>query len=370
MPSKDANPSLGYIPELDGLRAIAILLVLVHHAGVNAIAGGQIGVDIFFVLSGFLITSLLLRERERFGRVDLKNFYIRRALRLMPALMLLLACVAALAVVTKSGAELRRTLESIGIALLYLSDIALSFGWAKMGSLEHTWSLSIEEHFYLLFPPVLVLLLSKGVSKRVIGMMLGGLIILISFHRMAMWAPDSTAVARVFYGFDTHSDGLLLGCLAAVLANSPLLRELPRWLHWTAWAFLTFGVVQLHWDSRAYAYLLPAINLSTAIIIVGVLRSKPRWLRAHTLTWIGQISYGLYLWHNLIFIVIRERVTDSAAVILVGGGLVSIAVAAASFYMIEKPCLRLKSRFQRPSIIERDQPALPIADEQPSPAHI
>jgi peptidoglycan/LPS O-acetylase OafA/YrhL len=118
---------LGHRSELDGLRAIAVFLVLLHHAGISLIHGGHIGVDIFFVLSGFLITALLWQEYERYGRISLKNFYIRRLLRLTPALALLLAVFGAFAIVTKSGAALVKSGKAIFYSAFYFQDFALAF---------------------------------------------------------------------------------------------------------------------------------------------------------------------------------------------------------------------------------------------------
>ncbi len=142
---------LGHRPQLDGLRGVAIFCVLLHHAGIAEIHGGHIGVDIFFVLSGFLITVLLYQEYLQFETINLKRFYIRRFLRLMPALVGLLVIFVAFTLATKSDAALAKSEEAILITALYLSDFAIAFGYATLGGLSHTWSLAIEERFYLLY---------------------------------------------------------------------------------------------------------------------------------------------------------------------------------------------------------------------------
>jgi peptidoglycan/LPS O-acetylase OafA/YrhL len=340
---------LGHRPELDGLRGIAILLVLAHHAGVPFIHGAHIGVDIFFVLSGFLITALLWQEYEKHGSISLKNFYIRRLLRLTPALALMLGALGFYALATKSGHELVKSGKAIVYSALYLSDFALAFDFATLGSLEHTWSLAIEEHFYLLYPLALVLLLRKKLSRETIFALLCGLVIATPIHRALLWGETFKEINRVFYGFDTRADGLLVGCLLGLVASWGRLPSVKWFLALSAAITLSFTAVFVSWDSAFYAYGLPLINLSTALVLAFVLTSRPAWLANQTIAWVGTISYGLYLWHYPVFILVRERVTDSPWGILVLGSFVSFSCAALSYYLLEKPCLKLKVRFTTPA---------------------
>ncbi len=336
---------LGHRPELDGLRGIAILLVLLHHAGISLIDGAHIGVDIFFVLSGFLITALLWQEYEKYGRISLKNFYIRRLLRLTPALALLIAVFGTYIIATKSGESLAKSGKAIVYSALYVSDFALAFGFSTLGSLEHTWSLAIEEHFYLLYPLALVLLLGKGFSRRTIFTLLGVLVVVIAIHRALLWGQTPQEVARVFYGFDTRADGLLVGCLLGLIASWGKLPSVRWFLALPAALSLFFAIVFVSWDSAFYAYGLPVINLSMALVLAYVLTARPAWLAGKILTWVGTISYGLYLWHNLVFNLVRERITESSWGVLVLGSIVSLACATLSYYLLEKPCLKFKERF-------------------------
>ncbi|MDQ4123386.1 MAG: acyltransferase [Acidobacteriota bacterium] len=340
---------LGHRPELDGLRGIAILLVLLHHAGIPLMHGSHIGVDIFFVLSGFLITALLCQEYEKYGRISLKNFYIRRLLRLTPALALLLTILGAYTVATKSGAELVKTGKAIIYTALYLSDFALAFGFTNLGALEHTWSLAIEEHFYLLYPLALVLVFGKKLSRRTIFFLIGALIIAITIHRAFLWGPSPEEVNRVFYGFDTRADGLLIGCLLGLAASWGKLPSVKWFTALAAALTLFLAAVFASWNSALYAYGLPLINLSTALVLAFALTSRPKYLSNKVLVWVGTISYGLYLWHNLIFILVRERITESPWGILILGSAVSVVCAALSYYLLEKPCLKLKERFTTPT---------------------
>ena len=336
---------LGHRPELDGLRGVAILLVLLHHAGIPSVRGGHIGVDIFFVLSGFLITALLWQEYEKYGRISLKNFYIRRLLRLTPALALLLGAFGIYTLATKSGPDLFKSGQAIVYSALYLSDFALAFDFAALGSLEHTWSLAIEEHFYLLFPVALVLLLAKNWSRQVIFGLLCLLVVVIAIHRAFLWGPTSQEINRVFYGFDTRADGLLVGCILGLIASWNRLPQVKWFLALPGALALFFAIVFVAWDSPLYAYGLPVINLSAAIVLAFLLRARSTWLGNKILVWVGTVSYGLYLWHNLVFILVRERVTGSPWGILILGSIISIACAALSYYLLEKPCLKLKERF-------------------------
>jgi peptidoglycan/LPS O-acetylase OafA/YrhL len=336
---------LGHRPELDGLRGIAIILVLLHHAGISWVHGGHIGVDIFFVLSGFLITVLLWQEYERKEKISLKNFYIRRLLRLTPALALLLGIFAAYTIAAKSGEALAKSGKAIVFSGLYLSDFALAFNLAGLGSLEHTWSLAIEEHFYLLYPLLLAFFLGRKWSRKTIFAVFSVMIVAIIIHRVFLWGPSPEQVNRVFYGFDTRADGLLIGCMLGLAAAWGKLPSIKWFIALPASLILLFATIFVSWDSAIYAYGLPLINLSTAIVLAFVVTSRFSLLTNKPLVWIGMISYGLYLWHNLIFILVREKITESPLSILVLGSIVSLACATMSYYLLEKPCLKLKKRF-------------------------
>lgn len=336
---------LGHRPQLDGLRGIAIIPVLFHHAGVPFVHGGHIGVDIFFVLSGFLITVLLCQEYFQFEGINLKRFYIRRLLRLTPALFGLLIIFGAYTIATKSGTELANTGQSILLTALYLSDFAIAFNYSTLGGLGHTWSLAIEEHFYLIYPISLLFLLGKGRSTRTAVAVLSVLVVLIAIHRIYLWGPAPEEIARVYYGFDTRADGLLAGSLLGLITATRRLPKVSPYLALIGAAILALALIFADWDSRLYAYGLPLINMSAAIVLAYVIMTGAEWLANRALVWVGIISYGLYLWHNLIFILIRERVTESPWGILVLGSIVSLGMAGLSYHLLEKPCLKLKARF-------------------------
>src|SRR5437764_78652 len=161
---------LGYRPALDGVRGMAILAVLAFHThhlfGWSLLRGGNIGVDVFFVLSGFLITTLLLEEWEGTRIISLKSFYWRRALRLIPALVLLLTALYFLSDVLFLRAEANDTRRAIPVAFVYASDLALAVFNLRLGALQHTWSLAMEEHFYLIWPVLLLAFLKLGMTRK------------------------------------------------------------------------------------------------------------------------------------------------------------------------------------------------------------
>ena len=222
-----ATFSLGYRPALDGLRGIAILAVLAIHThhifGWPLLKGGNVGVDIFFVLSGFLITALLVQEWGETGTISLKSFYWRRALRLVPALLLLLVALYFLSDLLLSTVEANETRRAMPVAFVYASDLALAFFNIRLGALQHTWSLAIEEHFYLIWPLVLVAGLKLGIGKKRL-VMITLLLALASALQRAVLHQVGASPVRTYYGFDTRADGLLIGCAMGLCVSWGMVR--------------------------------------------------------------------------------------------------------------------------------------------------
>jgi peptidoglycan/LPS O-acetylase OafA/YrhL len=225
---KSAPFGLGYRPALDGLRGIAILGVLAFHThhlfGWSLLKGGSAGVDIFFVLSGFLITALLVEEWEHTGAINLKSFYWRRALRLVPDLLILLTTLYFLADILFLPAEADDTRRGIPVAFVYASDLALAFFNIRLGALQHTWSLAIEEHFYLVWPLLLLGALKLGVSGKKLVVITLLLAFASAFHRASLQQFGALPV-RTYYGFDTRADALLIGCATAMCVSWGLFRR-------------------------------------------------------------------------------------------------------------------------------------------------
>jgi peptidoglycan/LPS O-acetylase OafA/YrhL len=288
---------LGYTPALDGVRGIAIAIVLVEHFGLLPTTGGYAvlpitgGIDLFFVLSGFLITTLLLEEHAETGRISLRGFYARRARRLLPGLFVMLAVFAAIAVA--KGIDPLPDLARYGF---YTGNIAMAraHNAATSSGLGHLWSLAQEEQFYLVWP-LLLILFTRARRLLPLTIALAAGLILWRAHL----AVDGVG-RQLYYRPDTHSDGLIIGAvLAIVLRRRPLL--LPAgWQPWLVAAFAGWCVVGplFAWEivGRPVLELLCA-GLVLAAVTESQLAVGLAW---SPLVWLGKISYSLYLWHFML----------------------------------------------------------------------
>jgi peptidoglycan/LPS O-acetylase OafA/YrhL len=340
-----APPALSYRPSLDGVRAIAVLLVLLFHFQVPGFPGGFIGVDVFFVLSGLLITTNLLAEHDQRGRVGLRAFYARRALRLLPALYLLLLCCAPFVAPEWTAA-----------GFSYLANWFLATRTLQISPLSHLWSLSIEEQFYVVWPLGLAALLGAGRSRGAIAGVALALAVVSALAKVVGYDQPRSWV-RLYHGSDTRADALLLGCACAALLGSGWR---PR--RGAGFGVLVLGALAtLAW--LATTATLPSPTLyrfggltlaaaATAVILVGLASDRLPAL-ACGLSWaplvyLGRISYGVYLWHHPIAWI---PVPFLGPGLLARAGLTalrfvaSIGIAAASYELVERRFLRLKGRF-------------------------
>lgn len=347
-----------YLPALDGLRALAIVLVLLHHsAGGNYLArGGFVGVDVFFVLSGFLITALLVREHESTGRINLPYFYARRALRLFPALFTLLTAYVIYINYSDLGWEIQwLKYKAVLATLFYYNNWRLAFGGLDTLNygLAPTWSLSIEEQFYLLWPLALIGLLKLRSHSARIGLVVCG-IVAVTLWRATLWQGEAFA-HRQFFGFDTRSDGLLWGCLLGLLAAGG---RLPK-TFWQRRALTVAAIISagfllavnflVEWNGK-FVYLggFTLICAASSCLLLEAFLS-PSKLFAFALenklsVWLGRISYGIYIYHLPVYIWVSSFKRHW---VVITGVQITLALTAAalSYYLIEKPCLRLKRRF-------------------------
>jgi peptidoglycan/LPS O-acetylase OafA/YrhL len=361
MPPDSGRFRLSHLAALDGLRGVAILAVMLFHATLYRgpfPSGGFLGVDLFFVLSGFLITALLVQEWQRAGRVALRAFYARRALRLLPAFFALIAVTLLVPGVFYQSA---RPWESAGLAALHTTNWIMAFG-GSLGFFDHTWSLTIEEQFYLLWPPLLVLLLTRRVRRPVILAVAGIGILAPTWLRFELW-HDLTSVRRVYYGLDTRFDTLLIGGLVALLVSWDLIPRSRRVLTAirvsaaVSAVVLAVCVATMVEESRlTYQGLGSLAAIACACLVLHVVYCPSRLSRLllenRPLVWVGRISYGLYLWHFPIFNGVLNP-TRMAKLGITGPALLTLRfaiaflVAALSFSLIERPFLRLKRRFER-----------------------
>lgn len=375
-PSLESALSERTLPSLDGLRALAAFLVVFYHSGLPA--GGGLGVLMFFVLSGFLITWLLLREEEQWGNISLKQFYTRRTLRIFPAFYVfwLLQVV---------GFEVlgRRIDVSQAIAsFFYVSNYYQAILGDPDTGLSHTWSLGVEEQFYLLWPLAFMLLRKTGNRARV-----------LTFAIPVVWAYRLVSVlvfhvnqGYVYEALDMRIDHLLLGCLLAIVLfqrSHSRLWQVACSRPWTLW--ISMGALATSVAIGRYAHGLFRYRdtvgfildpLLCAILIVQALtfgRQAARWMNWGWVRWLGKISYSTYLYQQVtlrptrLFLKFLPMPIQLAASIVV-----CLGCAAASYYFVESPFLAFKDKIgrsvpRRKPVFDR-QPALPAASLQPEPS--
>jgi len=322
------------LPGLDGLRGIAVLAVIIYHADVSLLVGGFLGVDVFFVLSGFLITSLLIDELARTNTVDRARFYMRRIRRLMPALFLVLffSVLVSGLFVLDAAYHVRRDLPWAITFVLNWSYLFFEQSYfvniSRPPLLQHLWSLSVEEQFYVVWPIMLI-----GLYKIKIGNLTPRIKIFIASSVLAIastaWMvhlsvangfPIPNDPSRVYFGTDTHAMGLLVGCAAAALWRSDRLNE--RLTPDRATAMNGLGIVSI--AGLAYFFLYVSelneflyrggflvLSILTAVLVVVAAHPGLKFgqrLGNPVLKWFGDRSYGIYLWHWPIFVLMRSGI--------------------------------------------------------------
>ncbi|ASY68911.1 acyltransferase family protein [Sinorhizobium fredii] len=330
-----------YNPALDGLRAVAVLAVVAFHCRLPFTGGGSIGVDLFFVLSGYLITSILRSEVTETGTVSLGRFYWRRALRLWPPLLLMLAAYAAVAPVLFPA---RDAVIDTALAATYLTDYAMAF-WHEPLMLGHTWSLSVEEHFYLLWP--LVILATRSLSQRALAIVLA-----VAFITATAWRIADAMIwqdwYRTYYRFDTRMSGLMLGGLIAAAPWRPKPETAGLVGRVAAYVLIVGLLVSPFRSPQFIAWGGIIVDLAAGGLILSVISTEGtrlhRLLTLRPLVYLGVISYSVYLWHYPLSRLLRYELPSGITFVVVAG--FAIIVAALSYEFIEKP---LKSMRRRPA---------------------
>jgi peptidoglycan/LPS O-acetylase OafA/YrhL len=349
MPKPVANaPHIAYRPGLDGLRAIAVAAVFLYHSRIDWLPGGFLGVDLFFVLSGYLITSLLLVEWEARNRIDLRRFWLRRARRLLPALVVVVLLSLALAAIF-ARQDLGHTRSDVLGSLFYFANwheiVANRSYFNVMGNpslLQHTWSLAVEEQFYIVWPLLLVPCLVLVGRKRLPMIVIAG----IAASTALMWilySPNDPS--RVYYGTDTRAFLLLMGILvalvwpwimrmrravpilelfgiAALVGAVLLFRQMPD-----------FSPTLYHGGDLAAAFCFAVLVAAVAHPQTGIGEA----LGVAPLRWIGERSYGIYLWHWPIIVLVAGVNTRPSLGVVVGEAALVLAVAALSYRFVEQP---------------------------------
>ncbi len=339
-------------PALDGIRAVAVAAVLVFHGGLAFLPGGFLGVDAFFVLSGFLITSLLIVERARTGRIQLVRFWGRRARRLLPALLLMLLAVVIAAHWLLAPGDLVPVRGDALAALLYVANWRMIFRGsdyfaltAAPSPLQHTWSLGIEEQFYLLWP-LLVVALRGSRRAMLTACVVGG----VASTALAALLYHPTDANRAYYGTDSRAVALLVGCALGVLLAGRLAAPDDNRRHLLLGALTVPAVVALGWAAThgagesAWLYRggFAAVAVAVAVIIAHATLSPrsptARVLSLPPLQALGRISYGVYLWHWPLFVFLTAARTGLAGAPLFGVRCAAtLAVATLSYHLVELP---------------------------------
>lgn len=377
----DAAFRLGYRPGLDGLRGLALIVVVLFHAQLPFIKAGHMGLTIFFVLSGFLITVLMLQEFRDAGDVQLGRFFARRTLRIYPALLVFLPAVGLYTQLTASPATARAHWLSVVSVFTGVSNIVHGATSHPLILLEHTWSIAVELQFYLLWPIVLLWALRRGTPWRVIATWMLRVAVAVVIVRAGWWLlatlPDDvtgtlatakevarrTAFARVYprilTGTDLRVDHLMIGCLVGLAAFHGQLDRLQAHRRRVvaasllAVAYITWFTVtvDVDWWDFMFSGGSTLVAISAAVIIITCIvvadSPVPRVLANRVLVWFGTISYGVYLWHVPLYRILRERVPDwslweQAAV----GGIAAVLLALLSYHLIERRALAQKRRFE------------------------
>jgi peptidoglycan/LPS O-acetylase OafA/YrhL len=356
-PVRDGGKT-GYLPTLDGWRAIAILAVIIQHDTSHAVGpfstewlflhGGWSGVDLFFAISGLLICSRLLEEEKIFGRISLRNFYIRRAFRILPPAF---AFLGAVAILIATGVLHIGWREWLGTAL-FLRNYTSLLG--KIGSdsyyIGHFWSLAVEEHFYLILPAVLVLTRKGWRVPILLGM---SLIVAVHRFRVLEFRPWN----EVLFHTDIRLDGLLIAAIFAILAQPVEIRaKMKKWLRFWPLPLIAAMILYSNWSGSFWqmtlvTLLLPMTILGTVLNPGGLLALPLEWT---PVKYLGRISYSLYIWQELFFsghsnIGFPLGILESTSLRYTA----TLGMAIASYHLLELPLIRLGHRLAPPATAGR-----------------
>lgn len=343
----------GYIPGLDGLRAIAVLLVLIAHVGFSHLIPGGFGVTVFFFISGFLITRLLIAESDKKGGIGLKAFYIRRFLRLLPALYFMLIITWAFMAATGKSPLPMEVFGAFTYTMNYHYAYLGVFEGARSAPWEHLWSLAVEEHFYLMFP--LMLLFVKKDWKKAVKIGLGICVVVLCwrlFTHYQLGAPHEYTYATT----DSRLDSIMYGCLLSMMLHVwPNHKNWDKLIGFVPLALATLVMLStfLFRDfgfRETFRYSLQGMGLF--VMVLNLMFWKPlstvvKGLENSVAQWIGRVSYGVYLWHIPFMMVASDYLGMTLAqpdyILFVVGA--TFIMTSISYYGMEKPIVKLRKKF-------------------------
>jgi peptidoglycan/LPS O-acetylase OafA/YrhL len=350
-----AHPKF-YIPSLDGIRTVAFLIVFLSHAGLGKIVPGGLGVTVFFFLSGYLITTLLRREYDRYQSIDFKLFYLRRILRIWPPFYVVLVLGAGLTILGLLEGQIHLQ-AFLAQSLHYANYYAIFIGGGTTVGSGVYWSLAVEEHFYLLFPPLYLVLRKLRVSSDRQIIIFWGLCLAVLLWRCVLIYGFGVPPTRTFYASDTRLDSMLFGCALAVNGNPVLDKQTQSNQLWK-YFFLPLGIILILFSllyrspefQETFRYSIQGIALYP--IFITAIRF-PNWglFRLLNLNWmrfVGTLSYSLYLVHYTVIHGVQMYLPQLN--IAVKGGvslLISLGLAYLIYQFIESPVGQLRKQFSR-----------------------
>ncbi len=354
------SPILKTIPSLDGIRAISVLIVVVSHAGLGEVVPGGLGVTVFFFLSGYLITTLMLTENESTGRINILNFYARRVFRLMPPLFVTLAIAYGLTYFGFLPGSI--TAKGLSAQIFYFANYYSIFFDTGNTVPEGTgilWSLAVEEHFYIFYPLFMTVLLAGGVRPRTIAMLLGvGCLVILAWRIYLVQSPDFVPY-RTYYASDARIDSIIYGCILALVINPTRDLNKADVMSPMQWALLvvSFGalLLTLLYRNNAFRetlrYSFQGLALIPLFYIAIRFHNNPlfRPLNSSWAVKLGVYSYAIYLIHHVVINGIAARLPPAAAkffIIFPVALLISIAYAIGIDRLIDPYFRNLRQKFR------------------------
>lgn len=352
-----APKQIGHIASLNGVRALSVAVVFWAHAGLPGGVRGGAGVTVFFFLSGFLITTLLRFEYDRFARISLKDFYIRRVLRIMPPMYiaLIVGCGLTLAGLLASSLEVGGILSSM---FFFINYWIIGGGEGFPDGLGVLWSLAVEEHYYVLFPLLYVVLRKWLPRRHHQALVLAVICVAILAWRVWLVYGNGVDTVRVYYATDTRADGILLGAIFAIVWNpvygevSSRLQRLLPWLTLvSALVFVPFMVPRFTEDIVVYSWGVTLQSLCLVPVFAWIILSPNTWV-GRVLNWkpvdfIGVLSYSIYLFHSMFLHVFEKSDLLPRGVAIIVAAVSAILAAYLVHIFVERPIARARKRRAR-----------------------